>query len=607
MTVRIARRQAGRLAAVAVLALLALAVTVGMPTFSGATYVSSSRATATVTAANDWTPPSVTVRAPGATVQGVVTFVADASDARSGIRDVAVQVSGPSGGWTTVCTTSASPYTCSWDTRAVVDGSWSVRAVATDGAGYTATSATVTTTVTNNVLVVLAHPGDVVRGTVPLTAVLHGTGTTAYSVRIEYTPAGTTSWRTICTRSAAPYTCDWGTTTVANQDYDLRAVATAGSTTHVSALVEDVLVDNAAPSVTLQDPGSPLRGTVLLTSTATDAHSGVERVVVQYAPSGTTSFAELCTATNEPWSCSYNTTRLKDGTYTFRAVATDVAGNTTTSATVTNRAVDNTVSSVSLADPGPYVGGTVTLSVAANSTAGVTSVRIQRSVSGAGSWTDICTDTASPYSCAWDTTSVTDGLYDLRAVLTDGTGKVTTSGVVSARRVDNNPVRGLDVQTISGGATAGKIDNGDRMTFLYSEELKLSTVAPGWAGAPVAVTLRVRDGNLLNLGNKGDTVDVLLNGSVVNIGSVNFKEDYVKSGKTALFSATLSAVTIIVGGVPATQLNVSIGALTSGSNPRTVNLASAMAWTPSTAATDLAGRTVSGALVAESGAPDREF
>lgn len=600
-------RDLGGLLAAVVLALLLTVSAVGMPGFSGATFVSSTTATARVQAARDWTPPAVALRAPGESVQGAVTLVADVSDAVSGVRDVAIQYAVPGGTWVTVCTTTATPYSCSWDTRALPDRTYDLRAVATDVDGNAATSASVSTTVANNLTVVLGSPGDVVRGTVPLTATLSGAGTTSYSVRIEYAAAGTTTWKTICTKSAAPYTCDWSTTSFANQYYDLRAVATSGGVSQTSAVVADILVDNAAPNVSLQDPGSPLRGTVVFTAAASDAHSGVDRVTIQYAASGSSTYQDLCTATIEPWSCSYDTTRLQDGSYSLRAVAVDVAGNTATSAPVANRAVDNTVSSVSLADPGPYLGGTVTLTASANSTAGVTSVRIQRMPSGASTWVDVCTDTTTPYSCAWDTTTVADGSYDLRAVLLDGTGRTTVSVVVTGRRVDNSPVRGVDVQTVSGGATTGKLDAGDRMTFLYSEELNLASVAAGWTGSPLAVTLRLRDGNLLNLGNKGDTVDVLLNGTPVNIGSVNLKEDYLKSGKTALFAATLTGSTTTVNGSPATLITVSVGALTSGSGVRTANTASTMVWTPSTAAADLAGRPTSSTPVTETGSADREF
>jgi len=502
-----------------------------------------------------------------------------------------------------------SPYSCTWNTTAVTDGSYELRAVATDRAGYSTTSDTVSTTVANSLLVVLSSPGDVVRGTVSLPTTLYSAGTTTYTVRVEYAPAGASNWKTICANLSSPFACSWNTTTLANGEYDLRSVATAGSTTTTSAIVDGLLVDNTAPTVSMVDPGTPLAGVVTLAATASDADSGVAQVVVQTAVTGTSNWASLCTITATPYSCRYDTAQLTDGGYTFRAVATDAAGNATTSATIGSRVVDNTVSSVSMNDPGAFLSGTVSLTANASSTAGVTSVRIQRVPNGTTTWTDVCTDTTSPYACSWNTTTVADGLYDFRAILVDGTGRVTTSATVGARRVDNSVLRGYDVQTANGGAIAGKLEANDTVTFTYTNQVSLSTVTAGWSGAATAVRVRVRDGNLLGLGAKGDTLDVqLASGSAVNLGSVVLKDDYVKTSKTATFNATMTAGTTTVAGATATVITLKLGTLASGSGVRTVNTATAaMIWTPAAAVTDLFGRACSTAPVTEPGALDKEF
>ena len=51
-----------------------------------------------------------------------------------------------------------------------------------------------------------------------------------------------------------------------------------------------------------------------------------------------------------------------DGVYDVRALAADLAGNTTASATVASRRIDNTPPTVTMDDPGGYIRGTVTLS-----------------------------------------------------------------------------------------------------------------------------------------------------------------------------------------------------------------------------------------------------
>lgn len=593
------------------LLLLAVLVAVAgsaMPGFSSASFTAQTLNSARVTAAADWTPPTVSVLSPGSTVKDTVTVTADANDAETGVADVTIQYL-PVGGtsWVTICTVATAPYGCAWSTKAVADGGYDLRARATDRAGYATVSETVRTTVANNVLVVLGDPGDFVRGTVSLPTTIHNPGTVSYAVRVEYSPAGANSWKSVCTNLSSPYSCSWATTGFTNDYYDLRAVAVSGSTTHTSAVVTDVLVDNLAPTVTMTDPGSPLRGTHTFAATAADAHSGVAQVVLQYAAAGSSTYKNLCTITTEPYSCRFDTTTLLDGTYTVRAVATDFAGHTTTSALVTNRVVDNTVSSVSMEDPGAFLAGTVPLAASANSTAGVASVRIQRAANGTTSWTDVCTDSTAPFSCSWDSRAVVDGLYDFRAVLVDGNGRVTTSATVAARRVDNSPLRGVDVQTTNGGVNAGRLEAGDSISFTYSEQVDLATVSPGWAGGAVAVSLRLRDGNLLGLGGRGDTVDVLRSGSAVNLGSVNLREDYIKNSKTSTAAATMTATTVTVNGVPRTVVTIQLGAVTGLANLRTTTVASTMAWTPLATVRNAAGDACSAATANETGVSDWEF
>ena len=76
-----------------------------------------------------------------------------------------------------------------------------------------------------------------------------------------------------------------------------------------------------------------LRGTVALTSTQSDATSGVGSVQFQIAPAGTGIW------TNVP--ATWDTTGTANGQYDVRVRVTDLAGNVTDSAPVASVWVDN--------------------------------------------------------------------------------------------------------------------------------------------------------------------------------------------------------------------------------------------------------------------------
>lgn len=556
--------------------------------------------------AGHWSLPTITLASPGNVVRGNVALTADAIDAETGIRNVVVEYQSSTGTWSTLCTTTAAPYSCQWNTQTVPDGTYGLRAVATANSGLTATSTTTETAVANTFAVTLNDPGQAVRGTVNLSGTLSNPGSAAYKVRVEYLRDGATQWTTLCQDLPATFTCAWDTSKVANDSYDLRAVAVSGPTSTYSETITDVVVDNQAPTVTMGNPGTPLSGTVTFAATASDGHSGIARVQIQYAPTGTSTWKELCKVEEAPYSCRFNTTALARGSYDFRAIATDEAGNTATSATVANKLVDNTVSSVSMEDPGASLTGSATLTATANSTAGVRGVRIQSSPAGTNTWTTRCDRSTAPYSCSWDTRTAADGLYDFRAILTDGTGKDTISASVTGRRVDNIPLRGVDVQAVNGTGTAGRFDAGDTLSFTYNQQVNLGSVTPAWTGAALPVTLRLRDGLLVGTGTSGDTVDIQRSGSAVNLGSVNTMGNFARNNQTVTFNATMTATTVTTAGIPTTVVTVRLGSLASGS-PRTVSASASMVWTASSSVTSTSGDVCSTTPVTETGTRDRDF
>jgi Bacterial Ig domain len=250
-------------------------------------------------------------------------------------------------------------------------------------------------------------------------------------VTIQRSPAGAGSWSDVCTDTTAAYSCSLDTTTLSDGLYDFRAVAVdnAGTST-TSPLVADRRVDNAAPtSVTMTDPGSPLAGTLTLSGDGSDSGSGMASLKFQYKLTSNSTWLDACTDTGSPYSCTFDTTAIADGDYDFRSLATDNAGNTATSGAHTSRTVNNGGPTVAMTDPGA-MRGTVSLGATAADGNGVGSVTLQYSPLGAGTWTDVCTDGSTPYSCSFDTDALPVGLYDFRAVAVDSLGSSSTSAVI---------------------------------------------------------------------------------------------------------------------------------------------------------------------------------
>ena len=85
---------------------------------------------------------------------------------------------------------------------------------------------------------------------------------------------------------------------------------------------------------------------------------------------------------------------------------TDVAGNTGTSAVVTNRRLDNIAPTATMTAPAANLTGSVTLASTsadgANGT-GVASVRYEYKLSSGSTWATACTGLTTPFSCSFDT------------------------------------------------------------------------------------------------------------------------------------------------------------------------------------------------------------
>jgi len=309
----------------------------------------------------------------------------------------------------------------------------------------------------------------------------------------ERSPAGAATWTSIgAADTTAPYSAAWDTTGLADGDYDLRVTTRdlAGNT-FVSAL-RTVTVDNTAPTLTVGAPNpvniaSP--DPEAITATATDAGTGVASVNFEQcsaandATCGVDTWTPLGLDTTFPYAVTWAIP--SDGTRLLRVRATDVAGRQTTELVLTT--IDRTRPSGALTAPAgsSNLRGTIALAAAASDVAPgtVNTVTFQRSPAGAGTWTDVSTDSSAPYTASLDTTALSDGLYDLRVFTTDLAGNAEATPATVQVRVDNTLPTGNVVAPNTAANLRGTValvsDSADSGSGLASVQFQRSPAGAG--------------------------------------------------------------------------------------------------------------------------------
>jgi hypothetical protein len=435
------------------------------------------------------------------------------------------------------------------------------------------------------------------RGTVDIALnAADGAGSGVAQVTGQFRQQGASTWTDVCTDPTAPYACTaLDTTAYPDGLYEARAIVVDKAGFSTTTAIVSVRIDNTAPTTaTLTNPGTSLSGNVSLTGTAADAGSGIAAWTVQYRLSGGSTWTDACSDTTSSYGCTWATAGIADGVYDLRAVASDQAGNTLASTVRSSIRVDNVAPTVTLTDPGTPLFGTVTLSANASDGGGIASVTIERSPAGANTWTTICTDNTSSYSCALDTTAIAVGSYDLRARATDNAGRSTTSATVSSRAIVRQP-SGTAVATTNGGSTTGRLEQNDTITFTYSEQMAPASILAGWTGTSTAIHVNVTNGTTT------DTMDFVNVAGTTRLNLVNSATDLNLGGNfvttDAVFNGTIkqtgSAITVTLGSkISGTLTTASAGTIT---------------WRPSPLATNLTGIPALTTQVSESGTFDKDF
>ena len=180
----------------------------------------------------DQTEPTTALLSPadGAVVSGTVQISAEADDQGSGLRSLAIQLSGADAGWTTLATGSDHRLSVGWDTLSVEPGSYLLRSVARDRYGNVGRSQPIEVTVAADttdpsVAIVTPSDGAILTDTTTVEAVAADAESGLRSVTIQARRA-CGSWSDLGSFSEGPFTVSWDAGSLEPGRYQLRAVAT---------------------------------------------------------------------------------------------------------------------------------------------------------------------------------------------------------------------------------------------------------------------------------------------------------------------------------------------------------------------------------------------
>jgi len=350
----------------------------------------------------DLTPPTVTLTAPtnGTTVSGTVTLSANASD-NVAVNHVDFLVNNA-----VVGTDTTSPYSLSWNSASVADGSATITARAMDNSSNMTTSTGATVTVNNT-------PVDTTITAGPSGSV----NSTSASFSFTATVTGSTfacsldgSAFSACTSPKA-----YSGLTNGSHTFQVRATNPSGFTDPTPAS-RTWTMDTVAPdtTITVGPSGSVNSTSASFSFTSTEAGS-------TFACSIDGGAFSSCTSPK-----AYS--GLTGGSHTFQVRATDAVGNTDTtpaSRTWTVDIVAPTGVAITAPTNGVSVTGQVTISASASDNIGVAQVSFYADGQLLGS------DTSAPFSTSWNTNKVTKSTHTLYVIATDAAGNTMQSATIT--------------------------------------------------------------------------------------------------------------------------------------------------------------------------------
>ncbi len=369
------------------------------------------------TPAVDATAPTVSLSAPatGSTVSGSSVAVSATAADNVGVVGVQFKLDGANFG----AEDTTAPYSLTWNTTAIANGSHSLAAVARDAAGNKTTSTNVSVTVSNTTPT--TPPPAVTPGWVDdaLPAGSTGYGSEAWNWVTSPTPvSGSKAHQSALASGLHEHAFAWASTPM--------SVAT-GDTLYAYVYIDPANVP--AEIMVHWNDGS---------SWNHRAYWGANNI--NYGTDGTASrfrvgalpaagqWVRLQIPASAVGLAGKNVTGMAFSAYNGR-VTWDNIGTSSSSTTTPTPTVDTTAPTVSLSAPATsstVSGSSVAVSATAADNVGITGVQFKLDGANLGS-----EDTTAPYSVTWNTTAASNASHTLSAVARDAAGNTKTAANVS--------------------------------------------------------------------------------------------------------------------------------------------------------------------------------
>ncbi len=306
-------------------------------------------------------------------------------------------------------TDTTAPYEYSWDTTAIADGAREIKVIAYDNINNTANdikNVNVDNTIPTTSINIITE-GQYVKGSLNITATANDNLAVS---KVEFYIDNVLK----STDTTTTYEYSWDTTVVSNGSYEIKVIA-YDNINNTATHIRNVNVDNTNPSLDTSGipEGSSWNGTFAIVATVSD-NVGIDKV--EFYIDNVLEFTD----TAFTYMYIYDSTAVSDGSHAIKVIVYDTAGNTTTH--IKNVNIDNTPPTISI--DSVTEGQTVNLEVNIATTASDndTIAKVEFYINNVLK----STDTTAPYDYNWDSTAVSDGSHEIKAIAHDEAGNTTS-------------------------------------------------------------------------------------------------------------------------------------------------------------------------------------